>query len=102
MEYVFAQLKAFKILTNTFALDKKRLSTCYRAVAVVYNMNLAAKNAGIPKVNFYESDPLGTRFVASCFIEHARNGGLIAEPLCLASYYSPQAHRTAPALLACA
>ena len=26
-------------------------------------------------VNFYESDPLGTRFVASCFIEHARNGG---------------------------
>ena len=26
-------------------------------------------------VNYYESDPLGTRFVASCFVEYARNGG---------------------------
>ena len=49
IEHVFAQLKAFKLFANTFALDKKRLSTCYRAVAVAYNMNLDAKNAGIPK-----------------------------------------------------
>ena len=79
MEHVFAQLKAFKILTNTFALDQKRLSTCYRAVAVGYNLNLAAKNAGIPKFQVKEALSRGMYGVVlmlkNCIIAH--QAGLI-------------------------
>ena len=65
-------------------------------------------------VNYYESDPIGTRFVASeIALRHfllrrvcaQRWSTLIQRTnalLCLASYYSPQAHRTVPALISCA
>lgn len=49
VEHVFAQLKAFKILRNLFPLQPKRYGTCFKAIALVYNLNLDAKNAGIPK-----------------------------------------------------
>jgi len=49
VEHVFAQLKAFKILANVFPLQPHHLATCYRAVAVIYNLNLAAKQEGAPK-----------------------------------------------------
>jgi hypothetical protein len=44
VEHVFAQLKAFKILRNLFPLQPKRYATCFKAVALVYNLNLQEKN----------------------------------------------------------
>jgi hypothetical protein len=49
VEHVFAQLKAFKILRNLFPLQPKRYATCFKAIALVYNLNLDAKNARILK-----------------------------------------------------
>ena len=49
VEHVFAQLKAFKILRNLFPLHPKRYGTCFKAIALVYNLNLDAKNAEIAK-----------------------------------------------------
>jgi len=49
VEHIFAQLKAFKILRNLFPLHPKRYSDCFKAVALVYNLNLDAKQAGHPK-----------------------------------------------------
>ena len=44
VEHVFAQLKSFKILRNLFPLQPKRYATCFKVVALVYNMNLQEKN----------------------------------------------------------
>lgn len=49
VEHVFAQIKAFKILRSLFPLHPKRYSTCFKAIALIYNMNLDAKNRGIAK-----------------------------------------------------
>jgi hypothetical protein len=45
VEHVFAPLKAFRILSGTFSLQAKRYGTCFRAVAVIYNLKLDAKTS---------------------------------------------------------